>query len=285
MTNTNGLTSKGIQEGKLAVVTGGADGIGLACAEALANKGMRIALVDKDAEKLADAANSLPASCEARTFCIDVTDREAMLALGERVRDELGDVSVLMNNAAMAANPGAPWENPEGWDTLLDVNLTGVMNGVFAFVPAMIASGASGCVINTGSKQGITRPPGNAAYNVSKTAVLGYSEMLSHALRNSDNANISAHLLVPGFTYTGMIRVFLPEKPDSAWWPSQVAEFMLEGLAHDDFYILCPDNDVDRAIDEKRIAWNTGDIVKNRPALSRWHPDFSATFEAYMSDD
>ena len=203
MTNTNGLTSKGIQEGKLAVVTGGADGIGLACAEALANKGMRIALVDKDAEKLADAANSLPASCEARTFCIDVTDREAMLALGERVRDELGDVSVLMNNAAMAANPGAPWENPEGWDTLLDVNLTGVMNGVFAFVPAMIASGASGCVINTGSKQGITRPPGNAAYNVSKTAVLGYSEMLSHALRNSDNANISAHLLVPGFTYTG----------------------------------------------------------------------------------
>ncbi len=243
---------------------------------------MRIALVDKDAEKLAEAASSLPASCEAHTFCTDVTGRAAMLALGETVRDELGDVSVLMNNAAMAANPGAPWENPEGWDALLNVNLTGVMNGVFAFVPAMVASDASGCVINTGSKQGITRPPGNAAYNVSKTAILGYSEMLSHALRNSDNANLSAHLLVPGFTYTGMIRAFLPEKPDSAWWPSQVADFMLERLSDDDFYILCPDNDVDRETDEKRIAWNTGDIVENRPALSRWHPDFSAAFKAHM---
>ena len=79
------------------------------------------------------------------------------------------------------------------------------------------------------------------------------------------------------------IRQFLPEKPEGAWWPEQVADYMLGSLAAGDFYILCPDNDVDRATDEKRIAWNTGDIIENRPALSRWHPDHAADFEAFMA--
>jgi len=286
MTDEN-LIRRGIAEGNLAVISGGADGIGLACADRFLKHGMRVALVDISEPKLEAARENLVANGASdgaiNCFPMNVTDRSGMAGLAETIQSELGQVSVLMNNAAVASNPGNPWENPQAWDDLLAVNLGGVMNGVFAFAPGMVESGEPGSIINTGSKQGITRPPGNAAYNVAKTAVLGYTEMLAHALRNTEGCTVGAHLLVPGFTYTGMIRQFLPEKPDSAWWPEQVAEFLLESLPRGDFYIICPDNDVDRATDEKRIAWNTGDIIENRPALSRWHPEHAADFEAFMA--
>ncbi len=283
------LATKGIAPGNLAVITGGADGIGLACAGRLLQRGMRVALIDVNEQQLEAAEHTLAADGaepdNIATYAANVTDRDAMMVLAAAVNEAHGPVSLLMNNAAIAKNPGNPWANPQDWDQLLGVNLGGVMNGVFAFLPAMVAGGAPGAVINTGSKQGITRPPGNAAYNVSKTAVLGYTEMLAHALRNTDGCAITAHLLIPGFTYTGMIRQFLPEKPEGAWWPEQVADFMLGSLAEGNFYILCPDNDVDRATDEKRIAWNAGDIIENRPALSRWHPDHADDFDAFMAAD
>lgn len=281
------LTTKGFAPGNLAVITGGGDGIGLACAGRMLQRGLRVALIDINEKQLQAAQHALEAEGAASnaiaTYVTDVTNRADMISLATELTHQHGPVSVLMNNAAIASNPGNPWENPDDWDRLLNVNLGGVMNGVFAFLPDMVASGEVGVVINTGSKQGITRPPGNAAYNVSKTAILGYTEMLAHALRNTEECRVSAHLLVPGFTYTGMIRQFLPEKPEGAWWPEQVADYMLGSLAAGDFYILCPDNDVDRATDEKRIAWNTGDIIENRPALSRWHPDHAADFEAFMA--
>ena len=93
---------------------------------------------------------------------------------------------------------------------------------------------------------------------------------------------MSAHLLVPGFTFTGFTKVRVSEKPDAAWAPEQVIDFMLEAMARGDFYILCPDNDVSRAVDEKRIAWAAGDIIENRPPLSRWHDDFKQPFADYM---
>ncbi len=75
-----------------------------------------------------------------------------------------------------------------------------------------------------------------------------------------------------------------PERPAAAWTAEQVADFMLAGIGRGDFYILCPDNDVDRATDEKRMRWAMDDIVENRPALSRWHPDYKAAFERFMRD-
>lgn len=89
---------------------------------------------------------------------------------------------------------------------------------------------------------------------------------------------------MPGFTYTGMISQFLPKKPDAAWTSEQVIEFMLRSLETNDFYILCPDNDVTREMDEKRIRWNADDLIKNRPALSRWHPDFADAFADFMKE-
>jgi len=146
----------------------------------------------------------------------------------------------------------------------------------------MVERGRPGLVINTGSKQGITTPPGNPAYNVSKAALKAYTEALQHELRNTPGCRISAHLLVPGFTFTGISAG--REKPPAAWTGDQVAGFMLESLARGDFYILCPDNDVPRAVDERRIAWAAGDLIENRPALSRWHPDYAEAFAAFMGE-
>ncbi len=159
--------------------------------------------------------------------------------------------------------------------------MCGVVHGVQAFLPGMLASGKPGMVINTGSKQGITSPPGNYAYNLSKAALRNYSESLSHALRGACGARISAHLLIPGFTHTGMTGVV--EKPSSAWTPEQVVEFLLERVSAGDFYVLCPDNAVDRATDERRMRWAMDDIILNRPALSRWHPDYEAEFARFMA--
>jgi short-subunit dehydrogenase len=136
-------------------------------------------------------------------------------------------------------------------------------------------------IVNTGSKQGITTPPGNLAYNVSKAALKTYTEGLAHALRNEPDAKISAHLLIPGFTFTGMSGGTATKAP-GAWTGEQVVDFMLESLARGDFYILCPDNETERRTDERRMAWAIGDIIGNRPALSRWHPDYGKVFADYM---
>ena len=81
------------------------------------------------------------------------------------------------------------------------------------------------------------------------------------------------------------VATFLKEKPEGAWLPEQVAEFLLAALERGDFYVLCPDNDVTPEMDRRRIAWGAGDLTENRPALSRWHPDYEAAFAAFMDDE
>jgi short-subunit dehydrogenase len=108
------------------------------------------------------------------------------------------------------------------------------------------------------------------------------TEALAHELRQ-DGCPVSAHLLIPGFVYTGLTRARgATEKPAGAWTPEQTVDFMLEALGRGDFYILCPDNDVDRPTDEKRMRWAADDIIQNRSALSRWDPRYTEAFEAYM---
>ncbi|AKI02989.1 hypothetical protein IMCC20628_04313 [Hoeflea sp. IMCC20628] len=112
--------------------------------------------------------------------------------------------------------------------------------------------------------------------------VKAFTEALEHELRNTSDCQISAHLLIPGFVYTPLTSRGRSEKPDAAWTPEQTVDFMIDSLEKGDFYILCPDNDVDRATDEKRIAWAAGDIIENRPPLSRWHPDYAEAFKDYL---
>lgn len=268
-----------IARGKLAVITGGASGIGLAAAHRLSSAGMRVCLID--VAHALSGSEDFPQSEEIVTLAGDVADRSAVDSLAGEIAERFGPVSVLMNNAGTGGG-GDALSNPEGWERLIGVNLMGVLHGVQSFVPAMIESGEPGLVVNTGSKQGITAPPGDTAYNVSKAGVKILTEGLEHTLRERTGGRVSAHLLIPGFTYTGMIRKRLPTCPPSAWSPEQVVSRMLEGVARREFYILCQDNETTRDQDERRIAWAAYDILENRPALSRWHPDWKDRYDRFM---
>jgi NAD(P)-dependent dehydrogenase (short-subunit alcohol dehydrogenase family) len=197
------------------------------------------------------------------------------------VRDHFGQVDVLMNNAGI--QPGSQMFGPQAnWDQVLSVNLLGVINGTRIFAERMIGQGTPGLIINTGSKQGITTPPGDPAYNVSKAGVKVFTEALQHELRSRPDCRVTAHLLIPGFVFTGLTARGRTEKPEGAWTPEQTVDFMLASLERGDFYILCPDNEVARPTDEKRIAWAAGDIIENRPPLSRWHPDYGERFTQFL---
>ncbi|MCV3209038.1 SDR family NAD(P)-dependent oxidoreductase [Mesorhizobium sp. YC-39] len=277
-------TLPALASGNVAVITGGASGIGLAAARRLASLGMKIVLADIGGARLDEATGAVAAIGGDDTVLAvptDVSKADEVDRLAEKAFGAFGAVSLLMNNAGVGNNPGKPWENRGAWKRLLDINYWGVVHGVEAFAPRMLAAGNPGLIINTGSKQGITTPPGNLAYNVSKSAVKTFTEGLAHALRNELGAHLSAHLLIPGFTYTGLTEG-ATQKPAGAWTGEQVIDFMLASLMHGDFYILCPDNEATRPMDEKRMAWAIGDIIENRPALSRWHPDHANAFAAFM---
>ncbi|NQY14562.1 MAG: SDR family NAD(P)-dependent oxidoreductase [Henriciella sp.] len=276
---------KWLKAGNTAVVTGGAGGIGLESARRFAAAGMNVVLVDRktDALKSAEAELSSLAGKIVSVEC-DVSDMAAMAALRDRVDQEFGAVHCLMNNAGIGRMGTKPWEDLDAFNSLVSVNLMGVIHGCHAFMPGMLAHGQPAAVINTGSKQGITRPPGNYAYNLSKAGVLAYTESVAHALRQEQDCQISAHLLIPAFVYTPMISAFIPQKPPFAATSEETVDFMMSSLDRGDFYILCPDNETPRPLDEKRVQWTADDIIKNRPALSRWHPDFEDAYKAFIED-
>ena len=273
-----------LNAGNNAVITGGASGIGLAAAKRYVSEGMNVLIADVDEDLLATAAAAIDSggSGAVHVQVCDVSDYAQVQALQRTAADALGDVHVLMNNAGASLRPSAPWENLDAWKAQIGVNLWGIIHGCQAFIPGMLDSGVAGAVINTGSKQGITNPPGNYAYNLSKAGVRAYTESIAHAFRQIDGCALTAHLLIPGFTYTGMIARFVADKPPGAWLPEQVVEFLVDALARNDFYVLCPDNDTPRKLDEKRIQWNTDDIVRNRSALSRWDPAYQAQYDAFI---
>jgi NAD(P)-dependent dehydrogenase (short-subunit alcohol dehydrogenase family) len=269
-----------LTEGRTAVITGGASGIGLAAAKRFAALGIKICLADLSQEALDRAAHEL-SGASVVTVPTDVSRWEDVQRLKDRSYAAFGEVGVLMNNAGVSAG-GGPFDHYEGWQRVLSVNLWGVINGVHAFTQAMIDQGMPAAIVNTGSKQGITCPPGNTAYNVTKAGVKVLTEGLAHALRNIEGCQVTAHLLVPGSTFTGMTARGRTEKPPGSWIPEQVVDFMVAAMAAGHFYIICPDNDVTRDIDNRRILWAAEDIIRNRPALSRWHPDYRDEFAEFL---
>jgi NAD(P)-dependent dehydrogenase (short-subunit alcohol dehydrogenase family) len=270
---------------RAAVITGAASGIGLAAATKLAGLGMKLMLADANDNALGAAADRLAMLTgrpeDVHFLVVDVSNADDVRRLKDASYDAFGEVAVLMNNAAIGGGSGVLGDRAK-WQDIIGVNLWGVINGVQEFAPAMIRQSEPSAIVNTGSKQGITTPPGDAAYNVSKAGVKAVTEALAHELRNIGGCRVSAHLLIPGFTFTGLTAAAGATKPAAAWTPEQVVDFLLASMAAGDFYILYPDNDVTRDMDERRILWAAEDIIENRPALSRWHPDYKAAFAEFM---
>lgn len=213
----------------------------------------------------------------------DVTDDGVLLRLRDAALD-LGRVSLLVNNAAIIERAG-PWGSTKAWAEVIDVNFWSVLKLQQLFVPYMLALEGPAAIVNLGSKEGITTPPGNAAYAVSKAAIRILSEQLAHELREQ-TARVTAHLLIPGYTFTPMNFPGMTDqtnKPAAPWSASQVADRMLEGMASGQFYIFCEDNEVTRELDQRRMQWSADDLIQGRPALSRWHPDYREAFAAYVA--
>ena len=251
-----------------------------------AGLGIKVCVADVGGERLDAAKTKLSSlapggAADVMAVATDVSRVEELKGLQAAVQKRFGGTDILMNNAGI--QPGSQMFGPaENWHRILGVNLWGVINGAQVFTPDMIERGRPGLIINTGSKQGITTPPGDPAYNVSKAGVKAFTEALQHELRNTPGSRLSAHLLIPGFVFTGLTAKGRTEKPAAAWTPEQTVDFMIERIDAGDFYILCPDNDVPRQLDERRILWAAGDIVENRPALSRWHPDHAEAFAKFV---
>jgi NAD(P)-dependent dehydrogenase (short-subunit alcohol dehydrogenase family) len=269
----------------VAVITGGASGIGRAAGRRAAAAGMKIVLVDVNPDNLDATAAELAAAVGAGSVLakvVDVASAEAMMALATEVEARFGAPTLLMNNAAafVAGGAGGILDPIENWQRLFAVNVLGIVNGVQAFLPRMLLAARPAVIVNTGSKQGLTNPPGNPAYNTSKAAVNAYSQNLARDLRERSGSLVTAHLLIPGWTTTGDA-----EHRPGAWLPEQVVDFMSDAIERNAFFILCPDGETTPEIDHKRIYWNAMDIILGRPALSRWHSDFKDAFAAFMKRD
>jgi NAD(P)-dependent dehydrogenase (short-subunit alcohol dehydrogenase family) len=190
-------------EGKVAAVTGAASGLGKAMALAFAAEGMNVALADVD-EAGIKAVEEEVRSRKAKPFSmrVDVSKAAEVEAFAERTVAKLGAVHLVCNNAGVALT-GAVWENTAlDWEWILGVNLRGVVNGVRAFVPRLLAQD-EGHVVNTASVAGLISPPGMGAYCVSKHAVVTLSEALHHDLRER-GSGVGVSVLCPAYVPTGI---------------------------------------------------------------------------------
>ena len=202
-------------EGKVAVVTGAAAGIGLAMAARFANEGMRVILADRDVGGAREAARELvDAGLEAHAVAVDVTLPGEVEELADEVFRDYGNVHLLCNNAGVLGRVQASWEQPiANWRWVFDVNVLGVANGLHYFLPRMVEAGEEGYVLNTGSVAGLLSGPFFAPYNASKHAVVAMSECLHHELR-ATGSRLEVGVLCPGWVHTGLAD-FEAKAPDT----------------------------------------------------------------------
>ena len=273
--------------GAVALITGGASGVGFAMAQICRKHSMNLALLDINSSNLAKAASALPSTSTTKTetYTIDVGDLSAWQTLLPKITSAFPAIDLLILNAGASFRPSGDlthWTDASYFQKTMHVNLFGIINGLATFLPIMQKnSNTPSTIILTGSKQGITNPPGDPAYNASKSAVKTLAEHLAHDLRRT-NANISVHLLIPGWTFTGLSgnsgptadEEALKSKKAGAWLPSQVAEYAEQKIGEGKFYIVCPDNDVYEELDQARMQWGAGDWIEGRGALTRWDPKY-----------
>lgn len=260
---------------------------------------MHVALIDYNTSNLQAAHKALNdnnSNLKTETYQLDVGDLSAWKSVLPKFQSAFPSLDLLMLNAGTSVKPttAQAYEDVEYFHKTLNTNLYGVVNGLAVFLPLLQQSAKSSSspgshgVIITGSKQGITNPPGagNPAYNMSKSAIKTLAEHLAHDLRTEASPaycpSISVHLLIPGWTFTGLSgnpgpspsEEQLSKKNAGAWLPGQVAEYAERKIGEGKFYIVCPDNEVDEALDMARMEWAVGDVIYGRSALSRWDKQY-----------
>ena len=250
-------------KGRVAVVTGAASGIGLATAHRFAGEGVNLVLADIEPDALATAEAALAVKgVDVLPVVTDVSSADAVDRLAEAAFDRFGNVHVLFNNAGVTATAATlrqrAWEGALGdWDWTLGINLMGVVHGVRAFVPRMLANGEEGHVVNTASMAGLMTAAN--PYNVSKHGVVCFTEGLFKDLREMD-ARLSASVVCPGLINTRILDAernrsartdlaatrteiqqfveLFEEALRTGWSPDVVADQITDGIRHDRFYIL-----------------------------------------------
>lgn len=273
-----------IKKDNVAVVTGAGAGIGAAAAKYFSNAGMKLVLLDTDIGSLESVGKQL--STEYRLIEGSVADTDTLQKMHDIAYDSFGQVNILFNNAGIGL-PTSPWDNLENWQSTMAVNLFSILETQAIFVPSLLKQDSEAAIVNLGSKEGITTPPGNAAYSVSKVGVKVLTEQLAHELREIPNHQVTAHLLVPGYTWTPMNFpdadfTKIENKPKAPWSAEELMIFFEKSLKKDDFYMIALDNEVTSEIDKRRMEWSIGDIINNRPALSRWHEDYKDKFQNHL---
>ena len=248
-------------KGKVAVITGGASGIGRALAERFAEEGMKIVIADVEPGALEKAEAEMKADgAEVLAVQTDVSDAAEVQALADRTVEAYGTANILCNNAGVGSG-GRMWEIPlEDWEWVLGVNLWGVIYGVRSFVPIMLKNGDPGHIVNTASMAGLTTTSGMSPYNVSKHGVVTLSEALHHELRQEESL-IGVSVLCPGWvdtqinisdrnrpggaltedeldTETKTFREAVTEALKRGLSPEDVAEGVLRSIIDGQFYIL-----------------------------------------------
>jgi NAD(P)-dependent dehydrogenase (short-subunit alcohol dehydrogenase family) len=258
--------------GKVAVITGGASGIGLATAKRLAREGMRVVLADIERSALDRATEEIRGlGAEVLSVLVDVGERAQVEALAEETFDQMGAAHVLFNNAGVAIFGGIETMSHEDWEWLIRVNLWGVIHGVESFVPRIIQQGEGGHIINTSSFAGLVPNQGLGVYCTTKYAVVGLSEVL---YRDLSSYGIGVSVLCPMVVETNINQSTrnrpvelgggevaptpLEESPNprplvgATLKAEQVAERVLEGIRKKDLYILT--HEESRAPIQRRFA-------------------------------
>lgn len=247
--------------GRVAVVTGGASGIGLAFAERFGREGCRVMLADVEADALGRAVDRLRRQgVEAEGTVTDVSDYAAVQALEARTREAFGRTHLLFNNAGVSIT-GPTWAmSADDWRWVWDVNVWGVVNGVRAFLPGMMDQGEGGHVVNTGSLASFNGNGDHAPYCSSKAAVLGLSQSLYSEMR-ALVTGIGVSIVCPGMVATGINRSWRNRPAGDAPWsdrefadeafrqgsdafqgrgiaPDSIADSTIEAVRDDRFYVF-----------------------------------------------
>ena len=208
-------------QGKVAVITGGASGIGKAVAAKAAAEGMKVVIGDIEEGALKEAERDLAAGgADVLAVVADVSDAASVRELRDRALDRFGAVHLVHNNAGVGTG-GPIWEIPEAdWRWILGVNLWGVVHGIATFVPLLIEQG-EGHVVNTASIAGLTTAPFLGPYNATKQAVVAISETLYKDLQIAGVTGVGVSVLCPGFVQT---RIAESDRNRPAWAPERDVE-------------------------------------------------------------